>query len=115
MPRWLARRRLVVSLLAVLALTAGALLLRPVPARTAGAAPVPEKAAVERTREQVRMLDDLYKSAIVHVTATYVKAQERTPAAAAAKKIFKDMESKGWHVARLVDATGVPASKKNLP
>jgi hypothetical protein len=115
MPRLLPRRRLVVSLLGVLALTAGALLLRPAPARTAGAAAVPEKDAVDRTREQVKMLDDLYKSAIVHVTETYVKAQERTPAAAAAKKIFKDMASKGWHDARLVDATGVPANRKNLP
>src|SRR5262245_32419340 len=115
MPRLLACRRFVVSLLAVLVLTAGALLWRPAPARTAGAASVPEKAAVDRAREQGKMLDGLDKSAVVHITATYVKAQERTPAAAAAKKIFKDMEAKGWHVARLVDATGVPANKQNLP
>jgi hypothetical protein len=75
----------------------------------------PDKAAVERTRETVRMLDDIYKSAVVHITKTYVKARERTPAARAAQLIFKDMAAKGWHEARLIDATGEPSNRANLP
>lgn len=102
-------------LAALAGLAASALLfLPPTPARPADKDAAPDKAAVERTRETVRMLDDLYKSAIVHVTATYVKARERTPAARAAKLIFKDMSSKGWHIARLVDATGDPVNKANV-
>src|SRR5689334_23128538 len=73
--------------------------------------PVPSPAAVERTRETVRMLDDMYKSAVVHITKTYVNARERTPAARAAQLMFKDMASKGWHEARLIDATGEPSNK----
>lgn len=75
----------------------------------------PDRAAVERTRETVKMIDDLYKGAVVHITGTYVRAQEVVPAAKVAQKIFKDMEAKGWHRARLVDATGEPANKANLP
>lgn len=74
----------------------------------------PKPAAVQRTRRTVRMLDDLYKSAVVHITTTYVGARERTPAARAAKKIFKDMEKKGWHSARLIDATGEPSNRANV-
>jgi hypothetical protein len=80
-----------------------------------GADAGPDPAAVERARETVRMIDDLYKSAVVHITATYVRAQETTPAARVAQKIFKHMEEKGWHSARLIDATGAPANKANLP
>jgi hypothetical protein len=75
----------------------------------------PSPAAVARTRETVRMLDDMYKSAVVHITKTYVRARERTPAARAAQLIFKDMAAKGWHDARLIDATGEPSNKANLP
>jgi hypothetical protein len=76
---------------------------------------LPEAAAIERTRETVHMLDDLYKGAVVHITATYVRAQEVTPAARVAQKIFRHMEERGWHRARLVDATGTPSNKANLP
>jgi hypothetical protein len=77
-------------------------------ARTAGKI-APSPAAVARTRETVHMLDDLYKSAVIHVTKTYVNARERTPAARAAQLMFKDMAAKGWHEARLIDTTGEPA------
>jgi hypothetical protein len=60
------------------------------------------------------MLDDLYKLSIVHVTNTYVKAQEKTPAARVAKMVFKDMASKKWHNVRLIDATGEPANAVNV-
>jgi hypothetical protein len=44
-----------------------------------------------------------------------VKAQEMTPAARVAKKVFKHMESKDWGSGRLVDASGKPFNEANLP
>jgi hypothetical protein len=75
----------------------------------------PDKEAVERTREQVKMLDDLYKTAIVGMTKTYVHQQLDTPAAIVAAEVFDAMKKKGHHAARLVDASGKPKSKTNLP
>jgi hypothetical protein len=109
---FLPRRRFLAGLVALLA--GAAAVCNPGPGRTADRA-APDAAAVARTRTEVKMLDDLYKSAIVHITRTYVKARERTPAAAAAKQIFKDMAAKGWHEARLLDATGEPVNKANRP
>jgi hypothetical protein len=75
----------------------------------------PEKAAVERTREQVKMLDDLYKTAVVKMTEVYVGQQGEVPAAIAAMEIFDVMKKKGWHHARLIDASGKPKNENNLP
>src|SRR6186997_2569033 len=79
-----------------------------------GADPVnsaPDKAAVDRTREQVKMLDDLYKTAVVKITKVYVGQQGEVPAAVAAMEIFEVMKEKGWHNARLVDASGKPKNE----
>jgi hypothetical protein len=75
----------------------------------------PDAKALERTRESVKMLDDLYKTAVVSITSNYVEQQSDTPAAAVAKQVFAAMNKKGWHNARLVDATGKPKNKENLP
>jgi hypothetical protein len=113
MHRFHLRPCLSVSLLAGLA-AAVILLTRQTPARTANQTG-PDRAAVERARSTVRMLDDIYKGFVVHITDTYVKAQEKTPAARVAKKVFKHMAEKGWHTGRLVDATGEPIDRNNLP
>lgn len=104
-----------------MALALGGLILGLLPGRLAWA-PVrgedkkgPDKASLERTRESVKMLDDLYKSAVVSITQTYIEKQSDTPAAAVAKDVFAAMHKKGWHTARLVDATGKPKNKDNLP
>jgi uncharacterized protein DUF3365 len=70
--------------------------------------------AVERARQHVKMLDDLYKTAVVGITATYVDKQDDVPAAAVAKQLFDAMHKKGHHTARLVDASGKPKSKDNV-
>jgi hypothetical protein len=77
-------------------------------------APALDKAAVERTREQVKMLDDLYKTAVVKITQVYVGQQGEVPAAIAAMEIFHEMKKKGWHDARLIDASGKPKNKGNI-
>ena len=70
-------------------------------------------AAVERTRKQTKMLDDLYKTAIVLITEHYVQGDE--PAAAVAGKLlWKAMKEKGHHEVRLIDATGDPLEASNV-
>jgi hypothetical protein len=71
--------------------------------------------AVDRAREQVRMLDDLYKNAVVSITKTYVSKQDDRPAIMIAKDVFAAMQKRGWHSARLVDATGEPINDANAP
>jgi hypothetical protein len=73
-----------------------------------------DDAAVERARRQVRMLDDLYKTAVVLITETYVKSETDVSAATAAIAIFEAMNKKNWHQARLLDATGNPYDDKNV-
>ena len=82
---------------------------------TAADQPTPDEKAVARTRAQVQMLDDLYKNFVVSITATYVSAEENIPAAKVAMKVFSAMHKKGWHKARLVDASGDPVRQANLP
>jgi hypothetical protein len=74
-----------------------------------------DDAAVARTRKQVQMLDDLYKTAIVLVTENYVDEASDLAAGAAFQKLFEAMRQKGHHDVRLLDATGQPYNEKNLP
>src|SRR5262245_34199504 len=78
------------------------------PGDEAGADP-----AVERTREQVKMLDDLYKNAVVSITRRYVGVQDKQPAIMVAQDVFGAMRKQGWHSAKLVDATGDPLGPDN--
>lgn len=71
--------------------------------------------ATERTRKQVRMLDDLYKTAVVLITKHYVNTENDLPAGSAAKALFAAMKDKGWHEVRLVDGTGQPVEESNEP
>lgn len=75
----------------------------------------PSDPALERTREQVKMLDDLYKNAVVSVTRTYIDRDDKQPAIMVAKQVFTAMRKQGWHSARLVDATGEPFNDENSP
>lgn len=71
--------------------------------------------ALERTRKQVRMLDGIYKNAIVLVTTHYVTEESDLPAGTAFKKIFAVAKENGWHEVRLLDATGDPYNDENSP
>lgn len=77
-------------------------------------AKTPDAAAVDRTRATVRMLDNLHKGYVVTITDTYVKAQEKTPAATVVKKVFAHMEKNGDGTGRLIDATGSPLRDTNV-
>lgn len=82
-----------------------------------GAAAKPDKAdpAVERARREVRMLDDIYKTAIVLITTHYVEDDNDLPAGSAFKALFSAVKEKGWHEVRLLDATGEPYEPGNSP
>ena len=67
--------------------------------------------ALERTRTQVKMLDELYKNAVVSITNKY----NGPPAIKVAMELFAAMEKSGWHKAKLVDASGSPKNEANLP
>lgn len=70
---------------------------------------------LDRARETVRLLDDLYKTFIVLITAEYVDDPSILPAATLSKRVFEAMNKKGWHKARLLDATGTPFNPDNNP
>ncbi|MCA9247011.1 MAG: DUF3365 domain-containing protein [Planctomycetales bacterium] len=74
-----------------------------------------DSAALERTRKQVKMLDDLYKTAVVLITTHYVNDEDDLAAGSAAVALFGAMKEKGWHEVRLLDATGQPIEAKNSP
>ena len=67
--------------------------------------------ALARTREEVQKLDVLYKNAVVAITDMY----DGPPAIKVAKKVFASMDDKGYHSAKLVDASGAPQNEANLP
>ncbi len=87
-----------------------------IPAAPAWAADPPKEAdaAVERARKQVRMLDGIYKNAIVLVTTHYVTEKSDVPAGSAFKKLFEVAKKEGWHETRLLDATGEPYEPDNV-
>jgi len=74
-----------------------------------------EDPAVVRTRKQVKMLDDLYKTAVVLITKHYVEEDSDLAAGEAAVALFAAMKEKGWHEVRLLDATGDPIEDRNSP
>lgn len=70
---------------------------------------------VARTRRQIQMLDDLYKTAIVLVTQHYVNDPSTLSAATASKAIFAEMDKRDWHETRLVGFTDSLTNPKNKP
>ncbi len=71
--------------------------------------------AVERAKRQAKMLDTLYKTAIVIITENYVDGSEDLAAGDAFQALFKSMKDNGFHEVRLLDATGDPYDSDNEP
>ncbi len=74
----------------------------------------PDREAVQRAHDTVKLLDTVHKGYVVNITATYVKAQVRTPAAHVAKKVFEFSAKNGGPLVRLIDTTGSPQNKANV-
>ena len=75
----------------------------------------PNDEDIDQARKMVKMLDDLYKTFIELITEEYVNNPDLLPAATLSKRVFEVMEEKGWHKARLLDATGTPFNPDNNP
>ncbi|RTL79140.1 MAG: hypothetical protein EKK29_21990 [Hyphomicrobiales bacterium] len=76
---------------------------------------IQEDSAVVRTRQHVKMLDELFKNVIVLVDKTYVKAPSDVSAAAAGKAIFATMKKSGWYDVRLLGLTEAVGDADDLP
>jgi hypothetical protein len=74
-------------------------------AAAAGAATAEDDPAVARTVEQVKMLDALYKNAVVLITEHYVENPSSLSAATASKLLFAAMKKNGFHEVRLLGLT----------
>ncbi len=83
------------------------------PVRMIQAADAEDDAALERTRDTVKMLDDIYKTTVVLITTHYVNDDDDLPAGTAAIALFDAISKKGWHEVRLVDASGEPINESN--
>lgn len=77
--------------------------------------PKPVDPAVKRAQRETKMLDDLYKNAIVLITKHYVEESSDLAAGSAFKALFKTMKDSGWHEVRLVDGLGEPINDENIP
>ncbi|MFO0865485.1 MAG: hypothetical protein U0744_12695 [Gemmataceae bacterium] len=63
----------------------------------------------------MKFVDELNKAYVVNITGTYVRAQEVTPAARIARKVFDHMESKKMiQSGRLIDVSGNPIGENNV-
>ena len=72
-------------------------------------------AAVERTRQEVKMLDDLFKNMIVLVDGHYVKNPSDFPAATAAKALWAALKKDGWYDVRILGLTDVIGDPDDVP
>ncbi len=82
---------------------------------TGGTQPAKKQPAVERAKRQAKMLDTLYKTAIVLITENYVDGSEDLAAGDAFQALFKSMKDGGFHEVRLLDATGDAYDSDNEP
>jgi hypothetical protein len=71
--------------------------------------------ALQRAKKQAKMLDTLYKTAIVIITENYVTGNESLAAGDAFQTLFKSMKENGFHEVRLLDATGNAYDSDNEP
>jgi hypothetical protein len=72
-------------------------------------------AAIERTRQEVKMLDDLFKNAIVLIDGHYVKTPSDLPAATAAKALWAALKKDGWYDVRILGLTDVIGDPDDVP
>src|SRR4051812_41143281 len=107
------QRNLILTTLAAFVILMSASLSLTFGAETANSAE--ENRQLERARREVKLLDDIYKTAIVLITKHYVDENSDMPAGEAFKVLFSTVKEKGWHEVRLLDATGEPLVAANAP
>ncbi len=87
---------------------------KPVSGAEKKTASAPDKAAVERSRKSVQLLDNIFKQTVVLITDKYVNDEDDFAAGSAAVLLFKNISKSGPHQVRLIDATGQPYEPKNV-
>lgn len=75
----------------------------------------PDARSIEHARQIVQVADNMHKAYVIHVTGTYVRAQETVPAAQIARKVYRHMDDNKFFSGRLVDASGKPINTDNAP
>jgi len=70
---------------------------------------------VSSARRETKMLDTLYKTAIVSVTQTYVQDDSSVAAITTFAPVLKAMKENKWHEVRLVDGLNDPINPENSP
>ena len=83
--------------------------------KLSAADPKPADPAIKRAQRETKMLDELYKNAIVLITTHYVEESSDLPAGSAFRALFKTMKDSGWHEVRLLDGLGEPINDENTP
>lgn len=108
-------RRFLASLaIALMIVTAARSYSADAPAAAKGNSQTPSAESLERARKIVKMLDEIYKNAIVLITDKYVNSEEDFPAGSAAVALFANVSKGGSHEVRLIDVTGKPYDDKNV-
>ena len=74
----------------------------------------PTAEAVARARENVQMLDHIYKTTVVLITDTYVNTDKDFPAGSAAIALFDAVSKAGHHELKLLDVSGEPHNDDNV-
>ena len=74
----------------------------------------PTAEAIARARENVQMLDHIYKTAVVLITDKYVNSENDFPAGSAAIALFDAVGKAGHHQVKLLDASGDPHNSDNI-
>ncbi|QDV57811.1 c-type heme family protein [Rosistilla oblonga] len=77
-------------------------------------APAPNAKAVQRSRQTVQTLDNIFKQTIVLVTDKYVNDDDDFAAGSAAVLLFKNISEGSDNTIRLIDATGDPYDSDNV-
>jgi len=101
----------------VLAVIGASVALSIIRAATAASKPSPpvERVTLAEGRRQVRMMDELYKTAVVATHKMYVQ-DPGTPAAVIwAKQVINGVKGKGWPDARIFATHDRPLNPENTP
>jgi hypothetical protein len=73
-----------------------------------------DQKGLARAQDTVKMLDDVYKTAIVVFTDKFVTKEGDVPAGAFAVPWMEEVTKHGSHSVRLIDAAGEPIDEKNV-
>jgi hypothetical protein len=109
----MSKRKMLWTLMAVASISIAGLLGRAADGPSEAGAKEADR-ALERTRKSVRMLDDIYKAAVVLITDKYVNDESDFAAGSAAIALFKAVKDKNWHEVKLLDVSGEPYNDANV-